>query len=195
MEPSNADIEAFQAKILLMTQTQAAKNKATREQKAKSQQKTRKEWGDSIKRVQRYTGLRRHGKPQHLERDWTDPNPAVITPSTVQFDPEGPAPFEQEKDAIFICVDIEAWENSHNIITEIGIATLDTRDLANLPPGKAPAREDGSEGKGCDGPAWRAAIRARHFRIQEHRHYRNHVHVKDCPDRFEYGFVSLAHNH
>jgi hypothetical protein len=193
MEPGNHDIDAFQAKILLMTQTQAAKGRANKEQKNKSQQKTRKEWGDSIKRVQRYLGLRKNCEAEHDERSWAEYNEAAesgmyIGPS-LKFNPELPAPFPQEKDAVFVCVDIEAWEDAHNIITEIGIATLDTRDLAGLIPGKASAREDGSEGKGCDGPAWRAAIRARHFRIQEHRHYRNTKHVRDCPDSFEYGFV------
>jgi hypothetical protein len=189
MEPTNADIDAFQAKILLMTQAQAAKNKAKGEQKAKSQQRTRKDWGDSIKRVQRYTGLRRNCRPENIEQNWEEVDSDIITSATLKFNPEVPAPFPLEKDTIFVGVDIEAWEDSQNIITEIGIATLDTRDLAGLAPGSAVASEDGSEGKGCDGPAWRAAIRARHFRIREHQHCRNTKHVRDCPDRFEYGFV------
>jgi hypothetical protein len=185
MEPTNAEIDAFQAKILLMTETQAATKKANREKKTKSQLNTRKEWSNSIKRVQRYMGLRQNCKFEHLEEDWSK----VPNSEPKKFDPEAPPPFTQEKDVVFICVDIEAWEESHNIITEIGIATLDTRDLANLAPDKALMREDGNEVKGCDGPNWRAAVRARHFRIHEHRHYRNSKHVRDCPDRFDYGFV------
>jgi hypothetical protein len=186
MEPTNADIDAFQAMIRLMTETQAAKKNATREHKTKIQLQTRKEWNNSIKRVQRYMGLRQNCKFEYPEQDWSH----VLITEPSKFNPEVPPPFSKEKDAVFVCVDIEAWEDSHNIITEIGIATLDTRDLANLAPGKVVSREDGNEVKGCDGPAWRATIRARHFRIQEHRHYRNTKHVRDCPDRFEYGSVS-----
>ena len=76
---------------------------------------------------------------------------------------------------VIICVDLEAWERSHAIITEIGIATLDTRDIKDLSPGKL-------------GENWRSKIRARHFRINEHIMYVNHEFVHGCPDRFEKEF-------
>jgi hypothetical protein len=82
---------------------------------------------------------------------------------------------------VFICFDVESYERSHSQITEIGIATLDTRDLINLPPGE-------------DGENWRSKIRARHFRINENLHLRNYEFVQGCPDRFEFGeskFVDL----
>jgi hypothetical protein len=79
-------------------------------------------------------------------------------------------------------VDVESYERAHHKITEIGVATLDTRDLVGVAPGK-------------DGENWRSEVCARHFRIKEHRHLINHDFVQGCPDRFEFGeseFVSLS---
>jgi hypothetical protein len=98
---------------------------------------------------------------------------AVVVDDVI-IDVVKPPPFKTEEDVIFICVDVESWERSHNIITEIGIATLDTADIAYLAPG-------------VEGENWRAAIRSRHFRIDEHRKYRNHSFVSDCADNFHFG--------
>lgn len=86
-----------------------------------------------------------------------------------------PPPYQLEEDVIIICVDLEAWERSHSIITEVGIATLDTRDIRNMAPGSL-------------GENWREKIRARHFRINEHMIYENKDFVIGCPDRFEKDF-------
>jgi hypothetical protein len=75
---------------------------------------------------------------------------------------------------VFICVDIEAYEKDHKIITEIGIATLDTEDLKAIAPGK-------------DGVNWRKAIRARHFRILEYKHLQNRDFVHGCAEYFQFG--------
>lgn len=83
---------------------------------------------------------------------------------------------------VFVCVDVESYERAHHLITEVGIATLDTRDLVNTPPGP-------------DGEKWRPLIRTRHFRIKEHAHLVNSAFVQGCPDRFYFGestMVSLA---
>lgn len=85
-----------------------------------------------------------------------------------------PAPFPCELDAIIIAIDVEAWEKQHKKITEVGVATLDTRDLNNDPPG-------------ANGNGWHKHIRARHFRIAENKAYINHEHVHGCPDNFEFG--------
>ncbi|KAI4721124.1 hypothetical protein E4T48_02598 [Aureobasidium sp. EXF-10727] len=84
-------------------------------------------------------------------------------------------------DIIYIAVDVESYERNHNIITEVGFATLDTRDLKGIPPGAA-------------GKDWHKFIRARHFRINEYKHYTNSEFVRGCPDQFEFGdseFVDL----
>ena len=93
---------------------------------------------------------------------------------SADFDPDKQAPYEQEGDVVFVCVDVEANERNANQITEIGIATLDTRDLKSLIPG-------------ARGVNWQAKIRARHFRIKEYKHIVNTDFVSGCPDRFEFG--------
>ncbi|KAG9232571.1 hypothetical protein BJ875DRAFT_74788 [Amylocarpus encephaloides] len=185
VEPTEEEVAAFKAKIELMNSALQANKKKHKGETRKNQLKKRKEWGDSIKRVQRYMGLREkqevpHAAQQHgldkltlSEYDETIKAGATITP-TLTFDPAGIAPFGQECDVVFICVDIESYERAHNIITEVGIATLDTRDLANLAPGE-------------DGVKWRNIIRARHFRIIENQRYRNKDFVQDCPESFDYG--------
>jgi hypothetical protein len=93
-----------------------------------------------------------------------------------------PAPYEFEGNPVFVCVDVECYELDHTIITEIGIATLDTLDLKDIPPG------DGGED-------WFNLIQARHFRIREYKHILNTRFVNGCADRFEFGeseFISKA---
>jgi hypothetical protein len=89
-------------------------------------------------------------------------------------DTTNPVPYPFFQAPVFVAVDVESHERSHSKITEIGVATLDTRDLDNLPPGK----------DGCD---WFSQIRARHFRIEDHKHLVNYEFVQGCPDRFEFG--------
>lgn len=83
---------------------------------------------------------------------------------------------------VFVCVDVESYERAHHKITEVGVATLDTMELANVAPG-------------TDGEKWRSLIRTRHFRIREHTHLVNYEFVQGCPERFFFGestVVSLA---
>src|SRR5271163_4320162 len=68
---------------------------------------------------------------------------------SANFNPDKPAPYDQEGEVVFICIDVEANERNASQITEIGVATLDTRDLKSLTPGKR-------------GENWSAKLRARH---------------------------------
>ncbi len=86
-----------------------------------------------------------------------------------------PTPNDFYLDVIFISIDVESYERIPNLITEIGISTLDTRDLHSLAPGE-------------DGKAWMKKIRSRHFRIIEAAHLENSDYVTGCADRFEKGF-------
>ena len=90
------------------------------------------------------------------------------------FDPDSLAAFEQEGSVVFICVDVEAYERPPHPITEIGIASLDTRNIASVAPG-------------LGGVNWTKLVRARHFRINEHKHLQNSDFVSGCADRFEFG--------
>ena len=88
---------------------------------------------------------------------------------------ENPNPYPFDQNVVFVCVDVEAFERNHRLITEIGISTLDTNDLLNLAPGE-------------NGTTWMKKINSRHFRIQENRHLVNKDFIVGCPDRFEKAF-------
>lgn len=118
-----------------------------------------------------------------------DPSPNLQPPPAVKFkveipaiDPSQPVPYPFEHQPVFIAFDVEAWEMDHRVITEVGISTLDTLDIIDLPPGK-------------DGENWFSKLHHRHFRIEEYKHLVNSEHIYGCPERFEFGqseFVSLT---
>jgi hypothetical protein len=103
--------------------------------------------------------------------------PHPTTPDIL--DVEKHAQFDPEDSVIFISIDVESFERDHNLITEIGIATLDTADLATVSPGKG-------------GTNWMSLIRARHFRIKEYEHLKNHEFVHGCAENFQFGLVSVT---
>jgi DNA polymerase III subunit epsilon-like, C-terminal domain len=107
-----------------------------------------------------------------------DPIPSEVeqqtTAQTPILDPSLPPPFPFQDEPVIISVDAEAWEFAQNIVTEVGIATLDTRDLKNVPPGEG-------------GKNWHNLIRARHFRIAEHMNYENSRWVMGNAAGFEFG--------
>jgi len=158
---------------------------ASAEKRKKDQIEKHQSWGRSIERVQRYLGLRQAQETQsspvlpspvlHLGEGNTPPR-AVITKSvpSTSFDVNQVAPFEPEDEVVFVCVDIEAYEKNSRLITEVGVATLDTRDIKSVPPGK-------------QGTNWMSKIRARHFRIIENAQLHNHEYVKGCADKFDFG--------
>lgn len=88
-----------------------------------------------------------------------------------------PAPFRIEGNVRFVCVDVEAWERATHIVTEVGLAILDTRDTKNIPPGGADV-----------GYNWFPLIKSHHFRIREHLDKVNRQFVAGCPDSFTFGY-------
>ncbi|KAF1917951.1 hypothetical protein BDU57DRAFT_494404 [Ampelomyces quisqualis] len=169
--PDSGTLEQFKKMMEDLWDVQKNKNKARKAAKQQERLGRQASMVDQLKRAQRYLGLR--GSVLTAQK---------TSPSSQQL--EGyllPAPFEFEQAVVFICVDVESYERAHHKITEIGVATLDTRDLVGVAPGK-------------DGEEWRKKIKARHFRIKEHRHLINHEFVHGYPDGFEFGsstFVSL----
>ncbi|KAI0844978.1 hypothetical protein F5Y00DRAFT_273457 [Daldinia vernicosa] len=143
-----------------------AKAKASTIQRNIERQKS---YGRMTKRAQRYLGLRgRPGYPPSLDVTATDWNVDM------------PVPFKAESSIRFVSVDIEAWEDSLNVITEVGLAILDTQDTISIPPCK-------------DGRGWFPLIKSHHFIIEEHKHRINYKYVHGCPGRFNFGdseFVS-----
>ncbi|KHJ34834.1 putative qde-2-interacting protein [Erysiphe necator] len=176
--------EIFLNNVALAQQKQPKKAVA-KEKVIKSRIHNQKSWRQTVKRVQRYLGLR-----QALETSSSLQQPfsnqktvksATDTLAKFSFNPNFVTHFIQENSVIFVCVDVEAYERDSRIITEIGFATLDTKDLLTLPPGER-------------GANWRTLIRPRHFRISEHKFYNNSDYVAGCADRFEFGkseFISI----
>ncbi|KAL1644945.1 hypothetical protein SLS58_004016 [Diplodia intermedia] len=73
---------------------------------------------------------------------------------------------------IFVAIDVEAYERATSKVTEVGIATLDSRTLLS-PPATA--------------SDWTNRIHTKHYIIEEHKHLINKRFVKGCPDKFQFG--------
>jgi hypothetical protein len=167
--PDSGTLEQFKKMMEELWDVQKKKkDNASRAKRQQDRMGKQMSMVDQFKRSQRYLGLRSAE--------------AVRQNGTLQtIDPSFPAPFAFEKSAVFVCVDVESYERAHYKITEIGIATLDTRDLVGVAPGE-------------DGVAWRQKIKGRHFRINENRHLVNHEFVPGHPDGFDFGestFIDL----
>ena len=119
--------------------------------------------GRSIKRVQRYLGLR---------EGITDAKP--VAPK--KLDLAVPTAIKPEKSVLFVAIDIEAYEFNQQLVTEVGIAVLDTNKLVGVAPGEG-------------GENWFSLIDARHIRVKENDWAVNRTHVHGCPDRFQFGYV------
>lgn len=139
-----------------------------------------------LKRARCYLGLRPRTTvlkdPASLEHaDWNQYQKALEKHEKAKgamyenIDLTNPTPNQFYRNPIFISVDVECYERGHNIITEIGIATLDTQDLQGLAPGQG-------------GVAWMKKIRVRHFRIKETSHLANSDFVPGCADGFQREF-------
>lgn len=144
-----------------------------------------------LRRCQRYLGLR----PR--TRRVRDPDPALswfeqedfrvrqLKEARIILDPldvNSPAAYPFDQQPVLISFDVEAYERAHNLITEIGVSTLDTLDLVGIPPGTG-------------GINWMNQIRSRHFRIIGREHLRNKDFCPGNPDAFQFGkseFIDLS---
>ncbi|KAF2826313.1 hypothetical protein CC86DRAFT_27947 [Ophiobolus disseminans] len=166
--PDSVTLEDFRQIMADISELQKNKNKAKRETKHVDRMGRQLSMINQFKRAERCLGF----------------HPGEGTASSVNpkaIDPSCPAPFAFDQDVVFVAVDLEAYERDHNRITEVGIATLDTRDLIGVAPGP-------------DGECWRGKIKARHFRINENKHLVNRDFCAGHPDGFEFGestFVGL----
>lgn len=145
-----------------------AKSKAEKAKKQQERLARQKSMAEQLKRAQRYLGLR----PVEASQATSTSRPKAINSSIA-----APWPFDQS--VVFVSVDVESYERAHSLVTEIGVATLDTRDLVGIAPG-------------ADGADWRSKIRAQHFRINEYQHLVNHEFVRGCPDHFDFGSSTLV---
>lgn len=123
-------------------------------------------WVQSIKRAQRYLGLR-----SRIDDKVADKPSVLDLSQPIVKAPEG--------SVIFVAIDIEAWEQNHDLITEVGIAILDTTEIQNAAPG------DG-------GQNWFSHIHARHIRVKENSWATNSRYVHGCAEHFGFGWVSSS---
>lgn len=145
--PPDRSIEAFKAKVDAANAVNKAKKKAD---KVKSFQHAIVQRQDMVRqglRAQRYLGL--------LPKSEDSLMPDISTLSISEpVNVTKPVPHAFEMDAIFIAIDLEASETPPRVVTEVGIATLDTRDLKGIAPGEV-------------GKEWHTLIRGRHIRVEE----------------------------
>ncbi|KAH9898852.1 hypothetical protein F4778DRAFT_171810 [Xylariomycetidae sp. FL2044] len=122
--------------------------------------------GRMVKRLQVYLGLR--NKVAIKASPWS---PGAIAANWTH---DMTVPFKSAESVRFVCVDIEAWERDHRIVTEVGLAVLDRDDTMQQPPGR-------------NAQNWFRLIKAHHFVIEEYTHLKNTRYVKGCPEKFEFG--------
>lgn len=163
---SNRDVELFKQKMDQAYEIGRNKKKAAKKAKQGVAIQKRKAMVQELVRAQKYLGL--------LPTDEQNAMPDIASLSIDPLDPTKPAPNEFANEPIFIAIDVEAFEREPKPVTEIGVATLDTRDLKDVAPG-------------TNGEGWQGAIRARHFRIAEYKHLVNKDFVEGCPEHFEFG--------
>ncbi|KIX06245.1 uncharacterized protein Z518_04220 [Rhinocladiella mackenziei CBS 650.93] len=149
------------------------------------------DWYKQLRRAQRYLGLRPKSgniEPPDPNRSWTEQGEfrlPQLNKAHIVLDPlnvHDIAPFPPEKEPVIISIDVEAYERAHNIITEVGVSTLDTLDLVQIPPGPG-------------GRNWINQIRSRHFRIKGRQHLINKDFCIGNPDAFQFGrseFVDIS---
>ena len=179
-ERSFAEYKAKMERIFAATKKnkQAVKKKKMDDRFLKQQ-----DWAKQLKRAQRYLGLRPKAtklpvlntgcswaeQQVQQEQDLRDCG-LLLDP----LDVANPAPHTFESHPIIVCVDVEAYERDHRRITEIGVSTLDTLDLAAMPPGEG-------------GENWIAQIRSRHFRIRGREHLENKDFCPGDANNFQFG--------
>lgn len=134
-------------------------------------------WGRSLKRTQRYMGLRKRTALDITGLSLSD----AVSEARVFPDVTVASDFidlgEPEGSVIFVSIDIEAYEFNQDVITEVGIAIFDTLSIRGQEPGST-------------GEKWFGLIDAHHLRIKENSWAENSKHVRGCADNFDFGYVS-----
>jgi len=172
---ADRDLEAFKAKMNDAVEIAKAKSKAQKKDRQEAASRRKLEAGKQVLRAQRYLGL--------MPKKEEDLMPGMASLSIATIEPSKPSPHPFDLDVIIICIDCEAYERYPKLVTEVGVATLDTRDLS----GDAP---------GTTGTDWHKHIRGRHFRIIEYKHLVNRDFCEGAEELFDFGqteFVGKDH--
>lgn len=171
-EAERSDLETFMMKCRDMLSVDDRKNKTTKKKKEKRRVRTMEGDLSTLQRAQEYLGLR----PASMTRS------SASLAQTPVVDLTKPSPYPPHREPVLISVDVESYERDHSLITEIGVSTLDTRDLHDLAPGET-------------GDNWTQKIRSRHFRIKDREHYVNYQYCIGDAGKFLFGkseFISIA---
>lgn len=184
--------QRFKEKMERAATISKKKSASAKKAKAKDRLTSHVKSFETLRRGQRYLGLRpqdrKGGLPvpdaslswdeqQKFEREQKIKYGHILKPLGL----EKPAPHPFNRDVVFVAIDVEAYERAHDLITEVGISTLDTVDIKNVEPGHG-------------GFNWMERIRSRHFRIIENQHYINTDYCVGDPEKFLFGqseFVSI----
>ncbi|KAL8420064.1 hypothetical protein RB594_003007 [Gaeumannomyces avenae] len=146
---------------------------AKRKKKARQRVAARQQWGRATKRVQRYLGIRQKTRGRNTIPRAKDSNTGG-TP-----DISGLTLKQQKPDIKLVCVDVETYERSHDLVTEIGFAELDTSRLRGIPPGD-----------GCQN--WFSLIQGSHYIIKENSWAKNGIHVEDNRRNYSFGTSNVV---
>ncbi|KAF2668723.1 hypothetical protein BT63DRAFT_425998 [Microthyrium microscopicum] len=143
----------------------------TKEERKQKKKAKRQDKIDAInaefKRAQHYFGLRcrpeeaalpgppgdeENQKPELKEIDTAVAREKMLRDELFEqkFSIDNPPPYEPSTYPILVSVDVEAWERNHNCVTEVGVSTLDTKVLNDMPPGEL-------------GANWMETIDAKHW--------------------------------
>ncbi|KAI8634733.1 hypothetical protein F5Y19DRAFT_122599 [Xylariaceae sp. FL1651] len=162
--PTPAGLQAYKDKVdEIYSSLKRVKSKKDPEVARKRRMQRQKDWGRMLKRAQRYLGLRQ-----------SVANVSSENLATTAWDVTQSVPFKARESVRFVCVDVESYERNNSLVTEIGLATLDTDDTMDVPPGER-------------GENWFSFLEVHHFRIAEYSYLVNTEFVKGCPDAFNFG--------
>jgi len=164
--PQDRSKEAFRQMMALASEAVKNKNKKNKSVRQERNILNRHSMSKQLLQAQRYLGL------LPGETEGADPVAKAINI-------EEPASYLCDSDVVIIAIDVEAYEKAHHVITEVGVSTLDTRDLKGTAPG-------------MNGQHWQQFVRARHFRVKENKSFVNGEYVAGCPEHFEFGTSEWA---
>ncbi|KAL8374768.1 hypothetical protein RB599_001456 [Gaeumannomyces hyphopodioides] len=132
---------------------------AKKRKKARQRVAARQQWGRATKRVQRYLGLRQKITGRNIAPR-AKGNSLTLN--------------QQKQQPKLVCVDVETYERSHDLVTEVGFAELDTSRLCGIPPG------DNFQN-------WFSLIQGSHYVVKENSWAKNGVHVENNRGNYSFG--------
>lgn len=183
MDQNDPDFAAFQKDMQEKGKVKQDKEDRISAEKRAIHLLRRRQWRLQMKRTQMYLGLADF--PSNANAVKVVDNPSLEEDPAHQRLVKSPNRIERtisltsvilrsRSSIVFVCVDVEAYEFNQQMITEVGVSTLNSQDLLGIDPGR-------------NGNAWVDKIHSRHFRIKEYANRQNGVHVESNPDNFNFG--------